>query len=62
MTAAARISQSDMERATKAVAAAGFERAHIVMDLEARKIEIFVGESPATVPVRQPETWSDDDV
>ena len=33
MTAPARISQADMERATKAVAAAGIERARIVMDL-----------------------------
>lgn len=44
MTAAARITQADMERATKAVAAAGLERARIVMDLAAAKIEIIIGE------------------
>ena len=45
MTAPARISQADMERAAKAVTAAGIERARIVMDLDARKIEIIIGES-----------------
>lgn len=45
MTAAARISQDDMRRATKAVADAGFGRAKIVMDLENQRIEIFVGDA-----------------
>jgi hypothetical protein len=59
MTAPARISQADMDRATKAVAAAGIPRARIVMDLEARKIEIIIGESlDAHLPR---EKWSDDD-
>ncbi|HKR17620.1 hypothetical protein [Rhizorhapis sp.] len=51
MTAPARISQADMERAAKAVKAAGIERARIVMDLEKQTIEVIIGESedaPAT--------------
>jgi len=47
MTAPARITQADMERATKAVKAAEFERARIVMDLGKGTIEIIVGESAA---------------
>jgi hypothetical protein len=45
MTVAARISQADMDRATKAVKAAGFERARIEMDLANRKIVVIIGES-----------------
>lgn len=45
MTAPARISQADMERATKAVKAAGLDRARIVMDLEKHRIEIIIGEA-----------------
>ena len=60
MTAPARISQADMERATKSVAAAGIERARIVMDLKNERIEIIIGESgEQSSPV---EEWSDDDV
>ena len=58
MTAPARITASDMERATKAVAAAGFERARIIMDLEKRQIEIIIGES---VNDAETEEWPDDD-
>jgi len=60
MTAPARISQADMERATKAVKAAGFERARIVMDLENHRIEVILGET-GSEPA-PPEEWSDDDV
>lgn len=59
MTAAARITQADMDRATKAVAKAGLERARIVMDLAKQKIEIIIGESG---PAVGSEEWSDDDV
>ena len=59
MTAPARITQADIDRATKAVAAAGLSRARIIMDLEARRIEIIIGESPPGTPAGQ---WSDDDV
>ena len=58
MTAQARISQADMERVTKAVAAAGLDRARIVMDLEKKRIEIIIGESPAN----DAGDWGDDDV
>lgn len=58
MTAPARISQADMERATKAVAAAKLERARIVIDLEKKRIEIIIGESPAN----DMGDWGDDDV
>lgn len=58
MTAAARIQQADMERATKAVKAAGFERARIVMDLAQAKIEIIIGESEATPPSNN--SWDDE--
>lgn len=57
MTVAARISQADIVRATKA--AARFERARVVLDLEARKIEIIIGESASDKPAT--EEWSDDD-
>lgn len=54
MTAPARITQADMERATKSVASAGFDHARIIMRLEKGEIEIIVGESPpagtATAP------------
>lgn len=45
MTAPARISQADMDRATKAVKTAGIDRARIVMDLKNSTIEIIIGES-----------------
>lgn len=45
MTMPARICQADMERATKAVKAAGYERARIIMDLAKQQIEIIIGES-----------------
>lgn len=60
MTAPARINQADMERATKAVKAAGFERARIVMDLAKSKIEIIIGEANNDSP--DLTQWSDDDV
>lgn len=60
MTAPARISQADIERAMKAVAASGIPRARIIMDLEARKIEIITGETVEVTPTT--DKWSDDDV
>lgn len=44
MTVPARISQADMERATKAVKSAGFEHARIVMKLDKNEIEVIIGE------------------
>lgn len=60
MTAPARITQDDMTRATKAVAAAKLERARIVMDLAKQTIEIIIGESPPEPPAGQGD-WTDDD-
>jgi len=45
MTAQARITQADMERATKSVKAAGYEHARIIMDLNKQRIEVIIGES-----------------
>lgn len=60
MTAPARISQADVERATKGVRAAGFDRARIVLDLRAQKIEIILGEEAAPAP--PPQEFTDDDI
>lgn len=51
MTAPARITQADMDRATKAVATAKIERARIIMDLKAGCIEIIIGETGGRTPV-----------
>lgn len=58
MTAQARISQADIDRAAKV--ASKYERARIVLDLAAGKIEIIIGESAPETP--KPQEWSDDDV
>lgn len=47
MTAPARITQADMDRATKAVKTAGFDRARIVMDLVKGRIEVIIGDAGA---------------
>jgi mitochondrial fission protein ELM1 len=57
MTAPARITQGDMTRATKAVAAAGLDGARIVMDLANQRIEIIVGGEPEPA---QNDDWTDD--
>lgn len=54
MTAAARITQADMERAVKAVKAGGYERARIVMDLEKQRIEVIIGDSGEQAPDANP--------
>ena len=59
MTAPARITQADVERATKAVVTAKLERARILIDLNAATIEIIIGESGPPPVV---DEWSDDDV
>lgn len=58
MTAPARITQSDMNRATKAVAAAKLERARIIMRLDKAEIEVIIGESGND---HAEEEWTDDD-
>ena len=45
MTATARITQADVDRAAKAVKSAGFSRARIIMDLVNSKIEIIIGDT-----------------
>lgn len=59
MTAPARISQADMERATKAVKVAGFERARIVMDLVKGRIEVIIGGEGADSPPSD-NPWDDE--
>ena len=59
MTAPARITQADVERATKSVKAAGYERARIVMDLANGKIEIILGESGSADKPEAPNPWDD---
>lgn len=58
MTAPARISQADMERAVKAAAKA--ERARVILDLANARIEIIIGESGGEEPPA--DEWRDDDV
>ena len=43
MSAPARITQADIDRATKA--AAKLERARVILDFDKRRIEIIIGES-----------------
>lgn len=45
MTAPARITQADIERTLKSIRAAGFEKARIVLHLNAGKIEVLLGDS-----------------
>jgi hypothetical protein len=61
MTAAARITQADIDRAMKSVKSGGHERARIVMDLANQRIEIILGES-AAAPAADAEEWSVDDI
>lgn len=58
MTAQARITQADIDRAVKAAVKA--ERARVVLRLATGEIDIIIGESgPQPVPE---EEWGDDDV
>ena len=50
-----------MERALKAVKAAGFTRARIIMHLEARVIEIIIGDdAPFTFSRDEPNPWDNE--
>ena len=60
MTAAARITQPDMERAFKAMRSAGYEHGRVVMDLANQRIEVIIG-AMANEPINA-EEWSDEDV
>lgn len=62
MTAPARISQADMQRATRVAAEAGVP-VRVVFDLVARRIEFIMGDMPVQpLPVADKSVWSDDDV
>ena len=61
MTAAARITQADIDRAMKSVKTHGHEQARIVMDLANQRIEIILGGS-AVAPATDAEEWSVDDL
>lgn len=58
MTAQARISQADIDRATKV--AAKYEHARVILRLAAGEIEIIIGESAGDTPPAG--KWSDDNV
>jgi len=61
MTAPARISQADMQRATRVAAESGVPM-RVVFDLEARRIEFIIGDTVPPHPVADKSVWSDDDV
>lgn len=63
MTAPARITQADVDRAMKSVKSAGFDHARIVLDLSNTRIEIIIGEpAPDSAALAPPDEWTDDDV
>lgn len=66
MTAPARITQADFERATRAAEGAALRcgmTARVIFRLEPREIEIIVGESGvASGPANDAEEWTDEDV
>lgn len=57
MTAAARISQADVERVVKGVKAGGYEHARIVLDFENRRIEVMLGEADSALPTLPANPW-----
>ena len=59
MTAPARITQADMDRAVKSVKAGGYEQARIVMDLVNNRIEVIIGESGDEPPTAH-NPWDDE--
>ena len=60
MTARARITQADIDRAVKAVVSARAERARVIMRLETAEIEIIIGDNPPEA-MGAPAGWGDDD-
>lgn len=59
MTAPARITQADMERVTKSVAAAGFDRARIVFDFANLRAEVIIGENSDSPPA-EANPWNEE--
>ena len=60
MTAPARITQADMDRATKSLSNAGIERAKIVMDLANGRIEIIIDDTIAVRQASDRNPWDDE--
>jgi hypothetical protein len=58
VTAPARISQADIERAAKACKNAGWTGARITIDLASKKIDLFLGDAAGNAP---PQHDEDDD-
>lgn len=58
MTAPARVTQADWDRALKSVVAAGLQRARVVADLRRARIEVIIGEDLAPEPI---DAWDDGD-
>lgn len=61
MTAPARITQDDIDRAMKSVMRSGAEHARIVMDLRQQQIVIILGAEAGDAPALQSGEWTDDD-
>jgi len=59
MTAPARLTQADMERAAKAVANAGVHVGRIIMDFANQRIEVILGE-PEAQPGPPKNPWDDE--
>jgi hypothetical protein len=66
MTAPARITQADLDRATKAVVRARIEHARILIKYAQGQIEIIIGDKASAETFstnnEAPEAWNDDDV
>lgn len=61
MTAAARITQQDIDRVLKGVARAGISNSRIVMDFANRKIEVIIGGAQATADSSEDDDFDDED-
>lgn len=58
MTAPARITQDDMTRVTKSVAAAGFECARIIFDFANQRAEVIIDRAATDSPGGNP--WDEE--
>ncbi|MCW1984996.1 UNVERIFIED_ORG: hypothetical protein M2348_000707 [Sphingomonas sp. R1F5B] len=63
MTVRARLTEAEMRRVCRAVAAAKFSRATIIMDFQNQRIEVVVGDGQNTMVEQHAlDEWTDDDV
>lgn len=60
MTAPARITQADWDRAAKSIKKAGFSRARIVGDFTQGRIEVIIDEGGADSPPAPRNTFDED--